>query len=65
MTVSTLRYTGTDQQARVQLVHLLKEFPQVLFRERAPKEYEVVAADAHTLQQLAGKAGWSLAPVSH
>ncbi len=61
MTISTLRYTGPDQQARVQLVQLLKEFPQVLFRERTPSEYEVSAADTATLQKLATKAGWSLA----
>ncbi|HSI58113.1 MAG TPA: hypothetical protein VLA16_11190 [Ideonella sp.] len=61
MTVSTLRFAGTHQQARAQLVQLLKDFPQVLFRERAPTEYEVTAADTSALQRLATRPGWSLA----
>lgn len=61
MTVSTLRFTGNQQQARAQLVQLLKEFPQVLFRERAPAEFEVSAEDAAALERLATKPGWSLA----
>jgi hypothetical protein len=61
MTSSTLRFTGTHQQARAQLVLLLKEFPQVLFRERAPAEFEVSAEDAAALERLATKPGWSLA----
>ena len=69
MTTSTLLFTGPAQQARIQLVHVLKEFPQVSFRERAPTEYEVTAADASTLKALGSKPGWSLAPpkaaVSH
>lgn len=59
MTTSILRFDGPAQQSRIQLVHLLKEFPQVLFHERAPSEYEVTAADDATLRALACKAGWS------
>ena len=60
MTTSILRFDGPSQQSRIQLVPLLKEFPQVLFHERAPSEYEVTAADDATLRALAGRPGWSL-----
>ena len=61
MTTSILRYNGQTHQARAQLVPLLREFPQVTFRERTLAEYEVTAADQAVLQALAGKPGWSLA----
>jgi hypothetical protein len=60
MTTSILRFDGPAQQSRIQLVGLLREFPQVLFHERAPSEYEVTAADEASLHALAGKPGWSL-----
>lgn len=61
MTTATLRFVGPTQQARTQLVQLLREFPQVLFQERAATEYEVTSADSSTLMALASKPGWSLA----
>ena len=61
MTTATLRFVGPTQQARTQLVQLLREFPQVLFQERATTEYEVTSADSSTLTALASKPGWSLA----
>ena len=61
MTTSILRYNGLTQQARAQLVPLLREFPQVTFRERTLAEYEVTAEDTSELQKLATKPGWSLA----
>jgi len=61
MTTSILRYNGLTQQARAQLVPLLREFPQVTFRERTLAEYEVTAEDTAVLQKLASKPGWSLA----
>ena len=61
MITSILRYTGLTQQARSQLVPLLREFPQVTFRERTLAEYEVTADDRNVLQALARKPGWSLA----
>jgi len=61
MTTSTLRFNGPTQQARAQLVQLLREFPNVSFRERAATEYEVTAPDGSTLEALAKKPGWSLA----
>ena len=64
MTTSILRYNGLTQQARAQLVPLLREFPQVSFRERTPAEYEVSADDRAALQALAVKPGWSLAKVA-
>ncbi len=60
MTTSILRFDGPSHQSRIQLVPLLKEFPQVSFHERAPSEYEVTAADDASLRALAGKPGWSL-----
>ena len=60
MTTATLRFVGPIQQARTQLVQLLREFPQVLFQERAATEYEVTSADSSTLKALASKPGWSL-----
>jgi hypothetical protein len=60
MTTSFLRFDGPSQQSRIQIVSLLKEFPQVLFREHAPSEYEVTAADEAALRALARKPGWSL-----
>lgn len=60
MTTSLLRYDGPSHQSRIQLVPLLKEFPQVSFRERAAAEYEVTAADEAALRALARKPGWSL-----
>ena len=61
MTTSILRFNGQSQQARAQLVPLLREFPQVTFRERTLAEYEVTADDTSVLQKLAAKPGWSLA----
>jgi len=61
MTTSILRFNGLTQQARAQLVPLLREFPQVHFRERTALEYEVTADDRSALQALASKPGWSLA----
>jgi len=61
MTTSILRFNGLTQQARAQLVPLLREFPQVTFRERTLAEYEVTAEDKAVLQALASKPGWSLA----
>jgi hypothetical protein len=61
MTTSILRYHGLTEQARAQLVPLLREFPQVTFRERALAEYEVTAEDQAILQALGSKPGWSLA----
>jgi hypothetical protein len=61
MVTSILRFNGQTQQARAQLVPLLREFPQVRFCERTSAEYEVTAADRSTLQALASKPGWSLA----
>jgi len=61
MTTSILRFNGLTQQARAQLVPLLREFPQVTFRERTLSEYEVTADDKAVLQALASKPGWSLA----
>ncbi len=60
MTTSILRFDGPAHQCRVQLVPLLKEFPQVFFHERAPSEYKVTASDEAALHALAGKPGWSL-----
>jgi len=60
MTTSLLRFDGPSQQSRIQLVRLLKEFPQVSFQERAASEYEVTAADEAALRALAVKPGWSL-----
>ena len=60
MVTSILRFNGQTQQARAQLVPLLREFPQVRFCERTIAEYEVTAADRSTLQALASKPGWSL-----
>jgi hypothetical protein len=60
MTTSILRFDGPSNESRIQLVRLLQEFPQVLFRERAPTEYEVTASDEASLRALAGKPGWSL-----
>ena len=60
MTTSILRFHGPSHQSRIQLVPLLREFPQVSFQERAPAEYEVTAADEASLQALAVKPGWSL-----
>ena len=61
MTTSILRYNGLTQQARAQLVPLLREFPEVTFRERTLAEYEVTAEDTSVLQKLATKPSWSLA----
>lgn len=61
MTTSILRFDGPSTQSRIQLVGLLREFPLVSFRERAPTEYEVTTADEASLRALAGKPGWSLA----
>jgi len=61
MTTSILRFNGQTQQARAQLVPLLREFPQVTFRERTLAEYEVTADDKAVLQALGSKPGWSLA----
>ncbi len=60
MTTSILRFDGPSNQSRIQLVPLLREFPQVLFHERAPSEYEVTASDEATLHALARRPGWSL-----
>ena len=60
MTTSILRYNGLTQQARAQLVPLLREFPQATFRERTLAEYEVTAEET-VLEKLAAKPGWSLA----
>ncbi len=60
MTTSILRFEGPSHQSRIQLVHLLREFPQVLFHERAPTEYEVTAADEASLRALSVRPGWSL-----
>ena len=60
MTTSLLRFHGPSHQSRVQIVPLLREFPQVSFQERAASEYEVTAADEAALRALAGKPGWSL-----
>jgi hypothetical protein len=60
MTTSTLRFSGPTHEARIQLVHLLKEFPQVSFQERAATEYEVSAADESALRELGSIPGWSL-----
>jgi len=61
MTTSILRFNGQTQQARAQLVPLLREFPQVTSRERTLAEYEVTADDKAVLQALGRKPGWSLA----
>jgi hypothetical protein len=61
MTTSILRYNGLTQQARAQLVPLLREFPQVTFRERTLAEYEVTAEDTDRAAGLGSKPGWSLA----
>ena len=60
MTTSTLRFSGPIHEARIQLIHLLREFPQVSFRERATTEYEVSASDESTLKELGRIPGWSL-----
>ena len=60
MTTSILRFDGPSQQSRIQLVPLLREFPQVQFHERSPSEYEVTASDEASLRAVAGKPGWSL-----
>lgn len=60
MTTSILRFDGPSHQSRIQLVPLLREFPGVLFQERAPAEYEVTAADEASLRALSVKPGWSL-----
>ena len=60
MTTAALHFVGPAQQARAQLVQLLREFPQVSFWERATAEYEVTSADTSTLKALASKPGWSL-----
>ena len=60
MTTSILRFDGPSHQSRIQLVPLLREFPNVSFHERAPAEYEVTAADEASLRALAVKPGWSL-----
>lgn len=62
MNTSTLRFNGTDRQAREHLVHLLRAFPHAFFRERDSAEYEVTA-DPSTLKQLETQPGWSLTPV--
>jgi hypothetical protein len=61
MTTATLRFTGPGQEARVQLVRLLREFPRVSFRERGATEYEVSAAEEAELRELGRIPGWSLA----
>lgn len=61
MNTSTLRFNGTDRQARAHLVHLLRAFPQAFFRERDAAEYEVTA-DPSTLKKLGAQPGWSLTP---
>ena len=60
MTTSTLRFSGPVQEARVQLVQLLRKFQQVSFRERAATEYEVTASDETSLRALSSVPGWSL-----
>jgi hypothetical protein len=60
MTTSTLRFSGPTREARIRLVHLLREFPQVSFRERAATEYEVSASDESALKELGRIPGWSL-----
>ncbi len=60
MSTSTLRFSGPAHQARIQLVQLLKAFPQVTFQERAATEYGVSAPDEAALKKLAGIPGWSL-----
>lgn len=60
MDTSTLRFNGTDRQARQHLVRLLREFPQAFFRERADAEYDVTA-DLKTLRALGAQPGWSVA----
>jgi hypothetical protein len=60
MTTSTLRFSGPTQEARIQLVRLLRKFPQVSFQERAATEYEVSASDESTLKELGRIPGWSL-----
>jgi hypothetical protein len=60
MTTSTLRFSGPAHQARIQLVQLLKEFPEVSFQERAATEYGVSARDESALQKLGSVPGWSL-----
>ena len=60
MITSILRYNGLTQQARAELVPLLREVPQVTFRERTLAEYEVTADDRTVLQALgSGPAGAS------
>jgi len=60
MTTSTLRFSGPVHEARVQLVQLLRRFPQVSFRECATTEYEVTASDESALKALSSIPGWSL-----
>jgi hypothetical protein len=60
MTTSMLRFSGPTHQARIQLVQLLREFPQISFRERAATEYEVSACDEASLKELGRIPGWSL-----
>jgi hypothetical protein len=60
MTTSTLRFTGPGHEARIQLVRLLREFPQISFRERGASEYEVSAAEEAALKELGRIPGWSL-----
>ena len=60
MTTSILRFEGPSQQGRAQLVRLLKAFPNVQFRERAPAEYQVIASDEAAIRALAIQPGWSL-----
>ncbi len=60
MTTSTLRFSGPVHEARIQLVQLLRTFPQVSFRERATTEYEVTASDDSSLKALSRVPGWSL-----
>ncbi len=63
MTTSTLRFSGPTHEARVQLVQLLKKFPQVSFRECAQTEYEVTASEASALKELGSVPGWVLTAV--
>lgn len=60
MTTTTLRFSGTAHEARIQLVQLLKAFPQVTFQEHAATEYGVTAPDEAALEKLGGIPGWSL-----
>ena len=60
MTTSILRFEGPLQQSRSQLVRLLKAFPNVQFRERAPAEYQVIAPDEAAIRALAVQPGWRL-----